>query len=265
MILYSINAAIALVVPFLIYAFLHKKTNVSYSLIVKDILFVQFASLILGFICVSSFSWLSILATVFSIPMLVFLDLMIRFFRKPKRVTDAGLDDVISAADGNVIYIKRIEPNKVPISIKNSTIAKLEELTKTDILKQPCWLVGINMTPYDVHNNCAPVSGEIVLNKHFDGKFLSLKLGEALVENERNTMVFKRDDGLLFGMVQIASKRVRRIVSYKDVGDSVKRGEYVGMIKFGSQVDLIIPDDFKILVNLKDQVYAGKTIIATRK
>ncbi len=265
MIYYLINATIAMVVPFLIYAFLHKKTNVNYSLIVKDLLIVQFVSLLFGFLFVDSVSWLSIAITIVCIPIMVFGDLMVRFFRKPKRTTDAGIDDVVSAADGNVIYVKHIEANTTPISIKKSNISKLSELTKTDILTQPCWLVGINMTPYDVHNNCAPVSGEIILNKHFDGKYLSLKLGEALIENERNTMVFKRDDGLIFGMVQIASKRVRRIVTYKKVGDKVKRGEYVGMIKFGSQVDLIIPDNYEIMVNLKDQVYAGKTTVAKRK
>lgn len=195
------------------------------------------------------------------VPTALVINTLIRFYRTPSRKTKASTDDIISPADGNVIYIKHIEAHDIPVSIKNYEISKLAELTNTDILDTPCWLIGINMTPFDVHKNAAPVSGKIVLNKHFKGKFLSLKSGLAEVENERNTLVI--DTGKFkVGVVQIASKKVRRIETYFKEEEMIQRGEWFGMIKFGSQVDLIIPAYYQVELNLKDQVYAGKTIVA---
>ncbi|MCB0677542.1 MAG: phosphatidylserine decarboxylase, partial [Saprospiraceae bacterium] len=149
----------------------------------------------------------------------------------------------------------------VPVSIKGNRYSRLEELTKTDLLDKPCWLVGINMTPFDVHKNCAPIDGKVVLNQHFDGKFLSLKEGEALAENERNTYVIQNPQ-LKVGVVQIASRLVRRIDSYVQTGADLQQGDWLGMIRFGSQVDVILPIDYEINVQLKDQIYAGTTILA---
>ena len=112
---------------------------------------------------------------------------MIRFWRTPIRKVTAKENEIVSPADGNVIYIKRIEPNETPISIKNGMINEIMELTKTDLLSSPCWLIGINMTPWDVHKNCSPIDGKIILNKHTDGSFLSLKNFNAITRNERNT------------------------------------------------------------------------------
>jgi len=195
------------------------------------------------------------------VPGCLIINTLIRFYRTPSRKTNAEEKDIISPADGNIIYIKRIEANDIPFSIKNHEISKLSELTNTDILDTPSWLIGINMTPFDVHKNAAPVSGKILLNKHFKGKFLSLKSGLAEIENERNTIVI--DTGQFkVGVVQIASKKVRRIETYFKEGEDIKRGEWFGMIKFGSQVDLIIPASYQVELNLKDQVYAGRTIVA---
>ena len=117
------------------------------------------------------------------------------------------------------------------------------------------------MTPLDVHKNCAPVEGKIVLNKHFDGEFLSLKHEEALRRNQRNTIVIDNPRGKV-GVVQTASRLVRRIVTYKKENDTVSKGEWYGMIKFGSQVDLIIPASCKVMAAIGQQVYARKTLIA---
>ena len=170
---------------------------------------------------------------------------------------------MVSPADGNVIYIKHVK-GEVPISIKNGVVARLDELTKTPLLKTPCWLVGINMTPWDVHKNCAPIDGKIILNQHTKGDFLSLKKIEALTRNERNTYVIENDE-LMVGVVQTASKGVRRIDSYVKQGEMVNQGDWLGMIRFGSQVDLIIPDNYEVLVELGQQIYAKSTIIARKK
>ena len=147
------------------------------------------------------------------------------------------------------------------MSVKNGVTAKLDEFLNTGIMDYPCWIIGINMTPFDVHKNCAPLDGEIILNKHYDGDFLSLKNENALIRNERNTIILDTKIGKI-GVVQTASRLVRRIVTYKKEGESLSKGEWFGMIKFGSQVDLILPATCKINVQIKEQVYAKKTIIS---
>lgn len=187
---------------------------------------------------------------------------MIRFWRTPKRKITAQENEMVSPADGNVIYIKKIEANNTPISIKNGHLSELSELTKTTLLNGPCWLVGINMTPWDVHKNCAPIRGEIILNKHTKGTFLSLKKFDSETLNERNTYVIEGNN-IRVGVVQIASMGVRRIDSYVKENTMVNKGDWLGMIRFGSQVDVIIPATAIIRTALGEQIYAGKTIIAT--
>lgn len=249
----------------LIYYYLHYKTRISLKYLGQDNIVVIILSFLLSW-------WIltllppTYLAVAFMINFvlvggLAFAITMIRFWRTPSRKSKAAEEDIISPADGNVIYVEKVEAGEVPVSVKGNTYSQLDELTKTQILEGPCWLVGINMTPFDVHKNCAPIPGRVILNQHFDGKFLSLKLGEALKENERNTMVFDHQ-GTRVGIVQIASKLVRRIDTYVKEGDLLQRGDWVGMIRFGSQVDVIIPRSYNIKVNVKDQIYAGETIIA---
>lgn len=188
---------------------------------------------------------------------------MIRFWHTPTRKVTASENEIVSPADGNVIYIKKIEPGETPVSIKNGMINEIAELTKTDLLSSPCWLIGINMTPWDVHKNCSPIDGNIVLNKHTNGSFLSLKNFNAITQNERNTYVIK-GNGYSVGVIQIASKGVRRIDSYVSADSTINKGSWLGMIRFGSQVDVILPYDCDIKIKLGQQIYAAKTIIATR-
>ena len=248
----------------LLYLFLHKKTHISLKYLYKD----NIINILLSFtmICVVSFliilpTWLYYIILFATVPSMCVLISALRFYRIPLRKVNAKENEIVSPADGNIIYIKKIESGEIPISVKNGVSAKLSEFANTGILDYPCWLIGINMTPFDVHRNAAPLDGKIILNKHFDGEFLSLKHQDALVRNERNTIVLDTKIGKV-GVVQTASRLVRRIVTYKKEGDKLQKGEWFGMIKFGSQVDLIIPASCTINVNLKDQVYAKKTIIA---
>jgi len=250
----------------LMYLFLHKKARVNLKYLYLDniaVIFITWFSVIL----LLSFVELPLAGVIiFIIPLLIvslgFGITMIRFWRTPKREIHAKKNEIVSPADGNVIYIKKIEQNNIPISVKNGEISSLKELIKTDLIKQPCWLIGINMTPFDVHKNCAPIDGEIILNKHTKGKFFSLKVIESEVENERNTIIIKNDK-IQVGFTQIASRLVRKIAVYKKEGMYVQKGDWLGMIRFGSQVDVIIPINCDIKVNLKEQIYAGKTILAS--
>ena len=190
------------------------------------------------------------------------LFLAYRFYRDPDRRIPDDDGIIVSPADGRIIYIRKIEQGNIPDSIKGRSNIKLSELTKTDILNADNYLVGIMMTLFDVHVNRAPLAGKVILNEHFAGKFFSLKDSAAITENERNTMVFSTGS-MSAGIVQIASKQVRRIVSYIAEGDHVKTGQRVGAILLGSQVDVVLPKrSVTILVKEGQQVYAGETILA---
>lgn len=255
----------SIVLSTLLYYYLHYKTRISLKYLFQDNVVVILLSFLLSYLLLLAlpfdWEWVAYLVNAGLVGAIAFGITMIRFWRTPTRKCEAPAEHIISPADGNVIYIEKIEAGQVPISVKGHTLAKLSELTKTDILEGPCWLIGINMTPFDVHKNCAPVPGKVVLNRHFDGKFLSLKDPVALKENERQTVVFD-NNGMKIGIVQTASKLVRRIDTYVKEGEMLKRGQWFGMIRFGSQVDIIIPRKYNVKVKLKDQIYAGESVIA---
>ncbi len=185
-----------------------------------------------------------------------------RFFRNPNRVIPGEMNDIVSPADGRVIYIKELEANQIPVTIKKKRVASIQEITKTDILEQPCYLIGIAMTLFDVHYNRAPIDGKVIMVKHTPGTSIGLNTPESTLTNERNTTVFQREDGVMAGVVQIAARGVNRCIVMSKEGDVLKRGEIFGKIRWGSQADLVIPRNCEILVREGEQVHAGSTIIA---
>lgn len=185
-----------------------------------------------------------------------------RFFRNPQRVIPGEMNDIVSPADGRVIYIKELEANQIPVTIKKKRVASIQEITKTDILEQPCYLIGIAMTLFDVHYNRAPIDGKVIMVKHTPGTSIGLNTPESTLTNERNTTVFQREDGVMAGVVQIAARGVNRCIVMSKEGDVLKRGEIFGKIRWGSQADLVIPRNCEILVREGEQVHAGSTIIA---
>jgi len=247
-----------------LYVYLHKKTRISLKFLYLDNIAVIIPISIIALVLYSVSLHIAIISIILIpalTPSLAFGYTMIRFWHTPVRKVTAGENEIISPADGNIIYITKIESGNVPVSIKNGKSFYLNELTKTDLLDTPCWLIGINMTPFDVHKNCSPINGKIILTEHFNGKFLSLKEASARVENERNTYVIENQT-IKVGVVQISSRLVKRIDVYIKKGQVVKRGEWIGMIRFGSQVDVIIPLSYNPSISLGQQVYAGLTTIA---
>jgi len=195
--------------------------------------------------------------------LITFLAIIFRFYRNPERIPLETEKVILSPADGKVIYTKKIGKGKVPLSAKGGKKVDLKEITKTDLLTSGAYLIGIDMNILDVHVNRAPIGGRVVLQKHARGKFISLRRQEATIMNERVTTII--DNGIFkVGVIQIASRLVRRIVSYLKEGESVRIGQRIGMIKFGSQVDLVIPnlENLKIWVKQGDQVLAGVSLIA---
>jgi phosphatidylserine decarboxylase len=187
-----------------------------------------------------------------------------RFYRDPNRNPPNDGCVVLSPADGKIKYIRRIEKGTIVCS-KDGKDIKIDELIgNQEVSFDDGLIVGIGMTILDVHVNRSPISGKICFLKHIGDKFLSLKLSDAVIMNERNVFIIKNDK-LHVGVIQIASRLVRKIVSYKNLNDSINAGERIGAILFGSQVDLVLPQikGLKILCREGDQVYAGISIICT--
>jgi phosphatidylserine decarboxylase len=198
----------------------------------------------------------------FIILVLFILLFLYRFFRNPARQVPGGPDDIVSSADGRIIYIKELEINQMPVTIKKMRISDISEITKTDLLTRPCYLIGIAMTLFDVHMTRSPIDGEITFIQHTPGTAIGLNTPSSTVTNERNTVIIERDDRIKAGIVQIAARGVRRCIISAQMGEKVKRGQIIGKIRWGSQLDMIIPRNCEILVREGEQVYAGSTIIA---
>jgi len=186
-----------------------------------------------------------------------------RFYRDPERVAPDRNDVIVSPADGAVIYVKRSAGGVLPASSKGGREFSLEELIRTRLSSDEAIVVGIALSFLDVHVNRAAIKGEVTVQRHFAGQFMSLKLPDAVVRNERATTVI-RNDSLEVGVVLIASRLVRRIVSYVREGEAVDLGQRIGVIRFGSQVDLVLPErpDLRLLVAPGDRVRAGTSVVA---
>jgi phosphatidylserine decarboxylase len=224
-----------------------------------------FVGLLMGVISV--YFDLNLLSRLISCSILIILIslsiLMVRFYRDPDRVPPEGENIILSPADGIIKYIKHIEKGKIPFSSKGKESVKLSP-PLTDILKnEQGYLIGIGMSFLDVHITRAAISGRLSYVKHIKGCFSSLKQEDAPYRNERLIEIIENDKYKI-GLIQIASRLVRRIVAYVREGDELDLGQKIGMIKFGSQVDVVLPEseDLTIKVRVGEQVYGGISIIA---
>jgi phosphatidylserine decarboxylase len=189
--------------------------------------------------------------------------LLIRFYRDPDRIPPEAENLIVAPADGIVKYIKRIERGNIPFSAKGKEKVRLSG-PLLDILKDgEGYLIGIAMTYLDVHVTRAAINGKLSYFEHVPGCFLSLKRDDAPYRNERLIEVIQ-NDRCKIGLIQIASRLVRRIVAYVREGDELDLGQRIGMITFGSQVDVVLPNlrDLEVKVSVGQQVYAGTSIIA---
>ncbi len=200
--------------------------------------------------------WLLVIVTAFGL-------LAYRFYRDPERTPPARAGVIVSPADGTVIYVRRSENGVLPFSTKNGHNYKLSELTKTSLRTEDAVVVGIGMSFLDVHVNRAPCSGRVSFREHFPGLFGSLRRPEMIFENERATTVIE-SDAYQVAVVQIASRLVRQIAVFIREGQDVALGERMGVIRLGSQVDVVLPvrESLRIAVSPGDRVRAGESIIA---
>lgn len=217
----------------------------------------------LGFL-VPSFSFILQVIVAFGLTLAItVLVVLASFFRDPRRIPPADLRTILSPADGKIIYIKRLDGDRFPIAVKKGKDIPLTEFTGESFPLDRGVQVGIMMSYLDVHINRAPISGKVEHLKRIPGLFHSLKHMDSLLENERVFSVIRGPE-IRIGMVQIASRLVRRIIPFVKEGEDVRQGDRVGMIRFGSQVDLLIPDgqDLKFVARVGDYVKAGLTILA---
>ena len=176
-----------------------------------------------------------------SIPLWIISLFILQFFRDPTRPIPQDKNLIISAADGRVISIeKTTDPYKKRKAIK----------------------VSVFMNVFNVHSNKAPVSGAIIKKWYFPGKFFNASLSKASLENERCALLIETQDKQLITCVQIAGLIARRILCYKKAGDKLLKGERYGFIRFGSRVDLYLPENSKIKVVLGQKVKSCQSVIA---
>jgi len=173
------------------------------------------------------------------------------FFRDPIRVTPQGEGLVVSPADGLVTMIER-----VPVPRE---IAGPEGLNEASRVR-----VSIFMSVFDVHINRTPVAGTIRQVVYIAGKFLNADLDKASEENERQHFVMEARDGTRIGFTQIAGLVARRIVTFVKPGDILVSGQRFGLIRFGSRVDVFLPDDYAPQVALGQRCLAGETIVGIK-
>jgi phosphatidylserine decarboxylase len=187
-----------------------------------------------------------------------------RFYRDPERTSPTEPGVVVSPADGVVLYVRRFEGGVLPVSTKLGRDYDLEELVRTPLKADDALVVGIALSFLDVHISRAPIAGVVTSQRRYPGRFASLKDPAAVFENERATFVIDGPE-LQVAVVLIASRLVRRIVSFVRDGERLASGQRIGVIRFGSQVDLVLPDrdDVRLLVAPGERVYAGETVLAT--
>ncbi len=203
------------------------------------------------------------------------------FFRNPPR-TPPEAAGILSPADGTVVYVKRVAPGQEVVVIKEGLAATVKDILKQDE-PAPKIVVGIFMSPFDVHYNRAPLAGRVGMIRHYPAEGENLYMGTMhlrtllnwaplyegsphIVQNERTVTQFESEylgASLPIYVVQIGSRGVHGIDSHYAVGDSVERGAVFGMIRIGSQVDLIVParEGMTVKVQPGDTVRAGETIL----
>lgn len=186
-----------------------------------------------------------------------------RFYRDPERRPPAGDGLIISPADGEVLYVRETRDGVLPVATKHGRDYELTELTKTPLRAEDSIVIGIAMSFLDVHVNRAPIAGKVTLRRHFPGRFGSLGKPGIVFENERATTVIE-GGGLQIAVVQIASRLVRQIAAYVEPDDEVALGQRIGVIRLGSQVDVVIPKraGLEVEVTPGQRTYAGKSVLA---
>jgi phosphatidylserine decarboxylase len=211
-------------------------------------MFTKYGYSTLGIICIIAFLIISgslflnnsYLKSGIIVLTLIFVLLSLNFFRDPERITPEQANVLVSPADGRVLFVKTIEDKKYIIG--------------------PAKQISIFMSPLDVHVNRIPIDGTVEYLKHHEGKFIAAFEDKSSEDNERAEYGILSKYGKVF-FRQVAGFIARRIIYEIKSGDKVKKGERFGMIKFGSRVDVIVPEEWIEKIKKDQKVFAGETIL----
>ena len=179
-----------------------------------------------------------VLAVAAGITLLLLL-FVISFFRNPERTPPADTSLLVAPADGTIVYVGP---------------ATQEHLGA-------CQKISIFMSVFNVHVNRAPITGKVVERFYKQGKFYDARHPDASCENEQCGLIMEQENGLRVAFVQIAGLIARRILCYVEVGDQLERGQRYGMIRFGSRVDVYLPEGLEPLVAVGQTTVAGETAL----
>jgi phosphatidylserine decarboxylase len=174
--------------------------------------------------------------------LLIVFFFIVRFFRSPFRSLEKDPNAIYAPADGTIVVLEPVNDKKY--------------------LKENRIQVSIFMSPMNVHVNFHPISGEVVMNDYYQGCRKIASLPKASELNEHSCVVVEDEQKRTILVKQIAGAMARRIVCYAEKGDRVEQGDELGIIKFGSRVDVLLPIDARINVELYQKVTAKKTILA---
>lgn len=166
---------------------------------------------------------------------------VITFFRNPIRKINKG-NHILSTADGKIVAI--------------------EEVDETEYFDEKRLVISVFMSPFNVHVNWYPFEGEIKYSKYHPGRFFFARHPKSSELNECTSVVLEKGKGKNVLIRQVAGVMARRIICYAKVGDKVKQGEEMGIIRFGSRVDFFLPTSVKVEVKIGDVVRAQKTVLA---
>ena len=206
-----------------------------------------YPTLLLGFIILfilnsSNYYFFPGLFSAFLILSILFYAFLVSFFRNPDRsIIDKDSNTLLSPCDGEIVVI--------------------EKVMETEFLKTECLQVSIFMSPLNVHINWYPTDAKVIYSKYHPGKYLAAWNPKASTENERTTVCFEVKNQQIL-LRQVAGALARRIVCYAKEGDIKKQGDELGFIKFGSRVDLYLPADTELNVNIGDVVTGNRSVIA---
>tara|TARA_Y100001936_G_scaffold130458_1_gene127547 strand:+ start:383 stop:1030 length:648 start_codon:yes stop_codon:yes gene_type:complete len=166
---------------------------------------------------------------------------ILQFFRDPPRTIPQDSNAILSPADGRIVAV---------------------ENTHDPYLNRKAIKISVFMNIFNVHSNRSPIDGNVENKWYFPGKFINASLPKASIENERNALWIKTNDDIDITCVQIAGLIAKRIVCHTNTGEYLGRGQRFGFIRFGSRVDVYLPLNTKIMVNIGDKVQATLTILA---
>lgn len=164
------------------------------------------------------------------------------FFRNPERYPPEGDNAIVAPADGKIIFVGKVPEDRYFGG---------QEVTK----------ISIFMNVFNVHVNRVPVNSKVIDQFYNRGRFFNASLDKASFENEQSGMLLETESGVKLLSVQIAGLVARRIVSYPQIGDMLERGRRYGLIRFGSRVDLYLPESVEVTAKLGDKTVAGETVL----